>query len=153
MMNLNNRLKMNAFFYLPICLFFSLLISCGTVPSEENVPPNFTPSELNQKAQEELDEGRVRNALAYYRILVNRYGQDMSVRTGAEYEIAHIYIKQKKWVEADDILKTILNRYEAAGGATLPPKYYILVKKDYARTREYLTKKNGKKKNEEKKTE
>ena len=127
MRNLNNLLKMNTFFYLPICLFFSLLISCGTVPSEENVPPNFTPSELNQKAQEELDEGRVRNALAYYRILVNRYGQDMSVRTGAEYEIAHIYIKQKK--------------------------YYILVKKDYARTREYLTKKNGKKKNEEKKTE
>lgn len=145
-MIINNNFLHRTFF----CFFgfavFVICLSCGTIPTEATVSPDLTPTELNQKAQEELDKGYTKSALAYYEILLNRYGQDASVRTGAEYEIAHIYIKQKKWLEADRILKMIISRYETAGGASIAPKYYVLAKNDYAKIQEYIkTKKLDKK--------
>ncbi len=121
-----------------ICLLG--ITSCGTLPTEESVDPNLTPIEIKQLAQEEMDKGSKRNALAYYEILLNRYGSDMSVRSAAEFEIAHIYIKQKKWEDANALLKKIITRYESAGGAGLVPKYYVLAKKDYAKTQEHVSK-------------
>lgn len=106
-MNLNYNLKKIAFFCFLICLAVSSVISCASIPTEETVSPNLTPTEINQKAQEELDNGRVRAALAYYQILIGRYGQDMSIRTGAEYEIAHIYIKQKNGLRPMICLKLL----------------------------------------------
>ena len=120
----------------------SLLFSCSSLPTDETVPANLTPIELNQRAQAELDKGSLRNALEYYKIVIKRYGTDASTRTAAEYEIAHIYISQKKWLEADDMLKAIIDRYEMAGGAGLAPKYLILARKDYKKTQEYIQKHN-----------
>ena len=120
----------------------SLLFSCSSLPTDETVPANLTPIELNQRAQAELDNGSLRNALEYYKIVIKRYGNDASIRTAAEYEIAHIYISQKKWLEADDMLKAIIDRYEMAGGAGLAPKYLVLARKDYKRTQEHIQKYN-----------
>lgn len=146
----NNNFLRLAFFCFFAFAVSAIFLSCGTIPTEATVSPDLTPTELNQKAQEELDKGYIKSALAYYEILLNRYGQDVSVRTGAEYEIAHIYIKQKKWLEADYMLKMIINRYETAGGASISPKYYVLAKNDYAKTQEYIkTKKRNKKNTEE----
>ena len=39
---------------------------------------NLTPIELNQRAQAELDNGSLRNALEYYKIIIKRYGSDAS---------------------------------------------------------------------------
>lgn len=131
-----------------LCIFvclaatLSLLLSCATLPTDENISSNLTPIELNQKAQEEIDSGRLRHALEYYKIIIKRYGSDSSVKTAAEYEIAHVYIKQKKWIEADTMLKAIIDRYEMAGGAGLAPKYLVLAKKDYAKTQSYMQKHN-----------
>lgn len=145
----NNFLRFG-FFYFFVFAVSAIFFSCGTIPTEATVSPDLTPTELNQKAQEELDKGYIKSALAYYEILLNRYGQDVSVRTGAEYEIAHIYIKQKKWLEADRMLKMIINRYETAGGASISPKYYVLAKNDYAKTQEHIkTKKLNKNSTEE----
>lgn len=119
-----------------------LLFSCSSLPTDETVPGNLTPIELNQRAQEELDNGYLRNALEYYKIVIKRYGSDSSIRTAAEYEIAHIYITQNKWLEADDMLKAIIDRYEMAGGAGLAPKYLVLARKDYKKTQEYIQKYN-----------
>ena len=120
----------------------ALLFSCSSLPTDETVSSNLTPIELNQKAQEEIDNGHLRSALEYYKIIIKRYGSDPSVRTAAEYEIAHVYIKKKKWIEADSMLKAIIDRYETAGGAGLAPKYLILAKKDYAKTQDYMQKHN-----------
>ncbi len=106
--------------------------SCGTFPTNENVPPNLTPTELKQRAQEHFDKGSKKKAIAYYEILITRYGSDVSIRTAAEFEIAHLLIKQKKWDQAERMLKEIIARYETAGGAGITPKYYILAKNDYA---------------------
>ncbi len=121
------------------------ITSCGSLPTEKTVAPNLTPIEIKQLAQEEMDNGSRRNALAYYEILLNRYGSDMSVRSAAEFEIAHIYIKQRKWKKADELLEKIIKRYESAGGAGLVPKYYVLAKKDYEKTQAKI----GKKKKED----
>lgn len=129
----------------------SLLFSCSSLPTDETVPANLTPIELNQRAQAELDNGSLRNALEYYKIVIKRYGSDASTRTAAEYEIAHIYISQKKWLEADDMLKAIIDRYEMAGGAGLAPKYLVLARKDYKRTQEHIQKYNLRKENIQKK--
>ena len=129
----------------------SLLFSCSSLPTDETVPANLTPIELNQRAQAELDNGSLRNALEYYKIVIKRYGNDASIRTAAEYEIAHIYISQKKWLEADDMLKAIIDRYEMAGGAGLAPKYLILARKDYKKTQEYIQKHNLRKEDIQKK--
>ncbi|AIN94199.1 hypothetical protein [Treponema putidum] len=120
----------------------SLLFSCSSLPTDETVPANLTPIELNQRAQAELDNGYLRNALEYYKIIIKRYGSDASTRTAAEYEIAHIYISQNKWLEADDMLKTIIDRYEMAGGAGLAPKYLVLARKDYKKTQGHIQKYN-----------
>ncbi|UTC67589.1 MULTISPECIES: hypothetical protein [unclassified Treponema] len=119
-----------------------LLVSCAGLPTDETVPANLTPIELNQRAQEEIDKGYLKNALEYYKIVIKRYGNDASIRTAAEYEIAHIYVSQKNWLDADDMLKAIIDRYEMAGGAGLAPKYLVLAKKDYQKTQDYIKKHN-----------
>lgn len=126
-----------------------LLFSCSSMPTDETVPANLTPIELNQRAQEEIDKGYLKNALAYYNIIIKRYGSVISTRTAAEYEIAHIYISRKRWLEADEMLKNIIARYETAGGAGLIPKYLVLAKKDYKKTQAYIQKYNLQKLEEE----
>lgn len=118
-----------------------LFISCGSIPTVDTVPPNLTPTEIKQLAQEEFDKGNNRNSMAYYEILIMRYGSDISIRTSAEFEIAHILLKRKKWAEADQMLETIIARYESTGGAAITPKYYILAKNDYKITQAKLKKK------------
>lgn len=137
-----------------LCAFLcAVMTACGTLPTNENIPPNLTPTELKQRAQEQFDKGNNRKALAYYEILLIRYGSDISVKTAAEFEIAHILIKQKKWAKADEMLEAIIARYESAGGAGITPKYYVLAKNDYAQTQAQLQKRNFSKKNEDTGTE
>lgn len=124
-------------------LIFAALIvctfaGCGTIPDESKVPHEMAVVDLTQKAQEAFDRNNYRGAKAWYQIILKRYGTDISVRTAAEYEIAHILIKQKKWKEADSLLEEILSRYEAQGGMKLPPEFYKLAKIDYAKTRKKI---------------
>lgn len=144
-MKKNKVLKTNIAIFAFTC-FCGIFMSCRSIPTESTVSQDLTPSEINQLAQGELDSGYTKHALAYYNILISRYGGDSSTRTGAEYEIAHILIKQKKWLEADSMLQTIIKRYESAGGAGISPKFYILTKNDYAKTQEYIKRKNLNKK-------
>lgn len=124
----------NLFKRILVFCILGILISCGTVPDEKEVPTAMTVIDLTQKAQEAFDINNYRGAKAWYQIILNRYGTDMNVRTAAEYEIAHILIKQKKWKEADAILAEIIARYEEPGGMRLSPEFYKLAKIDYEKT-------------------
>lgn len=126
------------FLFLILCLF----ISCKTFPTNKNVAENLTPTELKQLAQNEFDKGFSRRAMAYYQILIDRYGTDMSIRISGEYEIAHLNLRKKKWAQAEKMLKQIIERYESSGGAGLVPKYYVLAKNDYAKIQARNNKKN-----------
>lgn len=121
-----------------------LCVSCMTVPKESEIPEDSTAADLTQKAQEAFDVGNYRAADFYYRLILKRFSTDESACVAADYEIAHIYIKRKKWRDAYTILETILSKYEGQMGMYLPPNYYKLAKIDYARAAEKLGLKTGK---------
>ena len=58
---------------------------------------------------------------------------DLGARTAAEFEIAHLRLKAKKWADATARLDAIIARYETTGGAGIPPEYLVLAKNDRAR--------------------
>lgn len=121
------------------CTIASLsFVSCMTVPKESEIPEDATAADLTQKAQEAFDASNYRAAHAYYQIILNRFSMDESVCVAAEYEIAHLYIKKRKWKDAYTILDKIITKYEGAMGMQLPPDYYKLAKIDYTRAAEKL---------------
>ncbi|HNQ97632.1 MAG TPA: hypothetical protein PKH81_06050, partial [Treponemataceae bacterium] len=88
---------------------------------------------LSQSGQAALDESNFKAAEVYYQLIIDRYGSDPAARTAAEFEIAHMRLKQKKWADARSRLETIIARYEEAGGAGLPPEYLVLAKNDLSK--------------------
>ena len=113
-------------------------VSCMTVPKESEIPDEATAADLMQKAQEAFDSNNYRAAYAYYGIILNRFAADASICVAAEYEIAHLHIKKRKWQDAYTILQEIITKYESPVGLHLPPDYYKLAKIDYARAAEKL---------------
>ncbi len=110
-----------------------LATSCQTVPLKEEIPEGLSIQELSLMGQNELDRNNYAAAEVYYEAIIDRYGNDPRAVTAAEYEIAHIRVKQKHWSEAKPLLERIIARYEAAGGAGLPPEYLVLARNDLQR--------------------
>lgn len=113
-----------------VMIFFT---GCKSVPDPQMLPPEMTIIELSQKGQESLDTNNYKAAKVYYQVIIDRYGTDMGALTAAEFEIAHILLKQKKWEDSKNMLETIISRYEVTGGASLPPEYLVLAKNDLER--------------------
>lgn len=109
------------------------LNGCKSVPDPEMLPLEMTIIELSQKGQESLDSNNYKAAKVYYQVIIDRYGTDIGALTAAEFEIAHILLKQKKWEPSKTMLETIISRYEAAGGTSLPPEYLVLARNDLER--------------------
>ena len=97
------------------------LYSCMTAP--KNIPENATVEELTLLGQQSLDISNYKAAEVYYSTIIKRFGSDITVLVAAEYEIAHIRVKQKKWDEADEMLKRIVSYYEGTEAGLLPPHY------------------------------
>ena len=107
------------------------LFSCASIPKEEKIPLDTEVIDLIQKAQEAFEINNYRGAKKWYEIILKRFGESTTVRVEAEYEIAHILIKQRKWKEAYSLLKRVIELYETKGGMKLPPEFYKLAKMDY----------------------
>lgn len=112
-------------------LFTLLIVSCASVPKEENVPKEMEVIDLIQKAQEAFEINNYRAAKKWYEIVLHRFGDDGVVRVEAEYELAHILVKQKRWKEAYQHLKPLIELYESRDGMRLPQEFYKLAKMDY----------------------
>lgn len=111
-----------------LCLF---LFSCTSVP--KTAPTDASVEDLTLLAQNSLDVSNYKAAEFYYQTILNRYGSDLSVAVAAEYEIAHIRIKQKKWNDAKERLETILDYYDSDAAEYLAPHYRVLAEIDYAK--------------------
>ena len=105
-------------------MFFS---ACAT--GQLNIPPNLSPSELIQRAQEASDKNRYNYALQYYQALLERNPTNIDLVCTAEYEIAFIHYKQKKYGQARAGLNALLERYNADDGEYLPPQFKLLALK------------------------
>ncbi|MDR0409254.1 MAG: hypothetical protein LBH18_02500 [Spirochaetaceae bacterium] len=113
---------MKVFFLAVFC--FVLLFSCAS--GAVVIPDGLTPGELTQRAQEESDKNRYYAAAQYYNAILERFPDDRAAVCGAEYEIAFIHYKQKRYTEAEGEFDALIDRYNGPDGALLPQKYFIL---------------------------
>jgi len=97
------------------------LTVCGA--GKLNIPQDLSPAELIQRAQEASDKNRYKQALQYYVALLDRNSTNIDLVCAAEYEIAFIHYKQKKYGQARSELNALLERYDTPEGAMLPPQF------------------------------
>ena len=103
------------------------LASCASAPKE--IPEGLSAQVLVQRAQEASDVYNYDAALAYYGALKERYGSDPAYDCAADYEIAFIAYKQKRYDEAEAGMTALLERYAQPGAEALIPRYRILAAK------------------------
>ena len=97
------------------------LSACAT--GNLNIPQELTPAELIQRAQEASDRNRYKLARQYYMALLERNSGNIDLVCAAEYEIAFIYYKQRKYGQAKDGFQSLLERYNTPSGSLLPPQF------------------------------
>ena len=101
--------------------------ACATGPV--SIPNTLSPSELIQRAQEASDRNRYNHALQYYEALLERNRDNIDLVCTAEYEIAFIHYKQKKYNWSKIEFYSLLERYNGEGGEYLPPQFKLLALK------------------------
>ena len=106
-----------------LALLTMLVASCA---SGANIPPDLSPAELIQRAQESSDRNRFGQALAFYEAVLERFPSDLDSVVAAEYEIAFILYRQRNFDEARARFEALLSRYDAPGGDALPEKFRVL---------------------------
>ena len=117
-------MKLSTLFVVAAALLFS---ACAT--GSLNIPQNLSPSELIHRAQEASDRNRYNYALQYYQALLERNPTNIDLVCTAEYEIAFIHYKQKKYGQARAEFNALLERYNADDGEYLPPQFKLLALK------------------------
>jgi outer membrane protein assembly factor BamD (BamD/ComL family) len=90
------------------------------------IPPDLSPEKLVQLAQDESDKNRYKAAERYYTAILERFPDNIAAVCGAQYEIAFIHYKQKKYTDAEAEFNALIDRYNAPDGDLLPQKYLIL---------------------------
>ena len=103
------------------------LSACAT--GAVNIHEGLSPAVLIQRAQEAKDKNQYGIALQYYQVLMERNADDLKLVCEAEYEIAFIHYKQKKYPLAKDEFNALLERYETHDRDLLPPQFEILAHK------------------------
>jgi len=124
---------------LALALSGALFTACQT--SNPEVPANLTAREIIQKAQNAYNAGREKQALYYYDTLIARYGMNTVTYIEGKYEIAHIYVKAKKWDKALPVLNEIKNLYNSSLPGSYPGEYLKMVENDLAKVPEKYLKK------------
>jgi len=118
---------MNRIYLTILPLVAALCISaCATVT---DIPENLSPAEIIQRAQEASDRNRYKVALQYYEALLERNRINSTLICTAEYEIAFIHYKQKKYGEAREEFNALLERYNTPDAELLPQQFKILAKR------------------------
>ena len=103
-------------------LVLAVLIG-GCASSPPNIPEDLSPAELIQRGQEAADRNRYGQSLYYYEAIIQRFPSNIDMVCAAEYEIAFIHYKQKKYEEARGEFEALLRRYAGPEGENLPPQF------------------------------
>ena len=107
-------------------VFFAvfLLTSCAT--GRVFIPDDLTPAELIQRGQAASDRNRFNHALQHYEALIQRFPFNIDAVCAAEYEIAFIHYRQRRYDIAVEKFNALLARYEGPDAELLPPQFKIL---------------------------
>jgi tetratricopeptide (TPR) repeat protein len=103
------------------------LLSCKSVPTQ--IPPDLSPADYFQKAQEASDAGRFALALKYYESFLQRYPEERDRGLWARYEIALLHSKMKDVDTALRLFDELLALYAGEDAAQLPQGPRILAEK------------------------
>ncbi|MCD6120740.1 MAG: tetratricopeptide repeat protein [Spirochaetales bacterium] len=117
-----------------------VLISCQTTVND--IPPNLSPAEFFQKAQDASENGNYTLSMEYYRTFQKRFPDNFEKNLWASYEIAFLYHKMGKDKTAIKLFNELLNKYATQGEKDWPEAPKILAQK----VRDELIKKENKKK-------
>ena len=101
-----------------------LAASCAT--RSVTISEGLTPAELIQRGQEASDRNNYSVSLQYYETLIDRFPFDTDSVIAAEYEIAFIHYKQKKFDIAKAEFNKLLERYNTFDEDLLPPQFKVL---------------------------
>jgi len=101
-----------------ICAF--LLSSCSSLA---RITDDMSPAELIQRGQEAMDRNRYNLALQYYHVLHERNRTNMDLVITAEYHIAFIHYKQRKYDQAREEFNAILEYYNSPDQELLPQHF------------------------------
>jgi outer membrane protein assembly factor BamD (BamD/ComL family) len=101
--------------------FAALAGACASGPPD--IPEELSAEELIQRGQEAADRNRYGQSLYYYQAIMDRFPSNLDMVCTAEYEIAFIHYKQKKYEEARGEFEALLLRYAGPDGANLPPQF------------------------------
>jgi outer membrane protein assembly factor BamD (BamD/ComL family) len=110
--------------YYLLAISFLFLASCSSGPA--NIPDTLTADKLIQLAQEASDKNKYDLALQYYTAVLDRYSSDSDSVCAADYEIAFIHYKERKYDTAKQELNDLLVRYTGQDAELLPGQYQIL---------------------------
>ncbi len=103
------------------------LLSCKSGPAE--IPPDLTPADYFQKAQEASDAGKYALALKYYESFLQHYPDERDRGLWARYEIALLHSKMKDTATALRLFDELLALYAGEDAAQLPQAPRILAEK------------------------
>ena len=127
----------------PVILFsavlFAFILASSCATRQVAIPDDLTAMELIQRAQEASDRNRYSVSLQYYETVIARFPYDTDSVCAAEYEIAFIHYKQKKYDIAKIEFNDLLERYNIPDEELLPPQFKILSQKILARIEEIET--------------
>jgi len=116
-------MKYNALLLMAALAFFS----CSSGPIV--IPEDLTAAELIQRAQEASDRNKYKVSLQYYETIIERFPYDTDNIIAAEYEIAFIHYKQKKYDLARMEFVDLLEQYNTPDEELLPQQFKILSQK------------------------
>jgi len=97
-----------------------LLSACATVI---NISEELSPAELIQRAHEAMDKNRYNTAIQYYQALHERNRSNIDLMITAEYHIAFIHYKQKKYEQSRFEFNTLLAHYNTPDEELLPQHF------------------------------
>ena len=112
-------MKIKLFFAASLSALF--LVSCSSVPNE--IPEDLTAQELIQKGQDAFERGNYKASLRYYNAVTERYADIPPVYAEATYEIGHLFMRQKKYEQAEEIFHDLIDLYAAAPPGAMPGAY------------------------------
>ena len=107
----------------PLFALFGLLLFPSCATARQPVPEYLTPQELIQRGQEASDTNQYAKAVRFYQAVVERYPSYIDEICAAEYEIAFIHYKQKKYDLASGEFHALLRRYNTPDEELLPPQF------------------------------
>jgi outer membrane protein assembly factor BamD (BamD/ComL family) len=106
---------------LPLIVVLAGLISgCYSGP---DIKDDTTAAEIVQRAQEASDRNRYKLAMQYYELILERFPDDIDMVCTAEYEIAFIHYKQRRYEIAREGFNALLERYDTPDEVLLPLQY------------------------------